>query len=173
MNLKRPLFRQLFPDVFRKCIPFLFAVLAIPAYSQSQELSASTVAPVIIKGAPLDTTSLNRVLQLINEVQPSTYYLNNTQKKYGDRPICLFTDPKALQSGPNISDADDIEIVIIKISDQNDVGQKMELSGFAGFPKLKYIYIITEIAVSEQIIVQMLQNISPTWTVLHANIKPS
>lgn len=120
------------------------------------------------------TTMASRIEYLIREVQPSIYVSSDIVKKYGENPICLFTDSKSLR--PNIFSnlpQDDIEILIIKINDSVDLNSQIDLSLFANYPKLKYIYILSAVETTENNLLQLVRNNNPNYKVFYNILKAS
>lgn len=105
---------------------------------------------------------------LLYKVQPSIYFLAGDIKLYGEKPKNLYTGISSLN---NISNAGllkkNIEIVIIKIDDRNDLNSTIDLNVFSNFYKLKYIYILSSIVLTEQDISKMILNYDEKYSILY------
>lgn len=138
----------------------------IDRFLESQKVSAS------LRSSD-ENTSLY-VETLIYDLQPSVYFMNGTEKTYGDNPVCLFTDVQSLSAFKNSSlKSDAIEIITIKIKSEADLNLTIDLSLFSGFPKLKYIYVLSEIKVSEKQIIKLIQNNNPKLNIFFNAVKGS
>lgn len=105
---------------------------------------------------------------LLYTVQPSIYFLAGEMKLYGEKPKNLYTEISSLN---RISSAGllkkNIEIVIIKIDDRNDLNSTIDLNVFSSFYKLKYIYLVSSIVITEQDISKMILNYDEQYSILY------
>lgn len=101
----------------------------------------------------------SRLENLLKEVQPALYYLVGEVRTYGVNPTSLFTNVTSL---PNIASAitvkENIEIVTISVSQISDLSTPMDLSAFSSFPNLKYIYILSTVETSGNVISNLIRN---------------
>ncbi len=166
MNLIRPILSiQYFGKIFRHIRAWQFVVfLSLPICSIAQEAD-----PRIITISEKKLTEAERTdfVKLTTEVQSATYYQDDLQKNFGTFPVCFITDIKSMTTGNAQLTGPDIEAVIIKLTDSIDIGKKLDLSRFANFPKLRYIYFISEVEISKQSLSEMLINQSPSWTIVY------
>ena len=92
------------------------------------------------------TVNVNRLRDLLTQVQPSTYFFEGIVKTYGDVPTNLFTDLRSLnQVNNSIALKQNIEIATITINSINEINSTIDLSAFSNFPNLKYIYFISNV----------------------------
>ncbi|HQW69601.1 MAG TPA: hypothetical protein PLH25_08030 [Flavobacterium sp.] len=105
---------------------------------------------------------------LISNVQPSVYFYSGNVKTYGEKPKNLFTDLSSLNqlSNPSIL-KNNIEIVIISISNSNELNGTLDMSLFSSFKNLKYIYLTSKVAVSNSRISGMIQNNNEKYSVFY------
>ena len=125
------------------------------------------------KESDLDKT---KILSLIKNTQPSLYLNSQGIKKYGDIPVCLYSQSKFLVNNNRIKDGIDfnsVEIIIIKIEDLQDLNSEIDASQFFDFLKLKYIYILSTIECSEKELQKIIKNDHSRFTLLYSIQKPS
>ncbi|CAN1566927.1 hypothetical protein MCEGE10_02953 [Flavobacteriaceae bacterium] len=117
-----------------------------------------------------------KILSLIKNTQPSIYLNSEGIKKYGDNPVCLYSQSKFLENNNRIKDGIDfnsVEIIIIKIEDLQDLNSEIDASQFFDFLKLKYIYILSTIECSEKDLQKIIKNNNSRFTLLYSIQKPS
>lgn len=156
----------------------LFVILFnFPAFSQQKALSAKDVKPlteVIAQLQSTDATTAARLQTLVNNVQPSVFLSEASPKVYGQNPVCLITDVKSFAFANSAAAfSSDIEIVTFKMSDPKEFKSKIDLAVFSAYPKLRYIYILSETNASASQLAQMLKNADSHWIIIYAIIKPS
>ena len=106
--------------------------------------------------APTDT---QRLRSLIDNVQPSSYYYGGEVKTYGDLPTNLYTDASSLrQVDTSISLKQNVELVTIVINTATELNSNIDLAVFSNFPNLKYIYFISNVNTTSDIIASHLVN---------------
>jgi hypothetical protein len=111
---------------------------------------------------------------LTHNLQPAAYCENGLVKHYSDVPVVLYTDVISIASvATSALKRDNIQIVIIKISNPAELATAIDSSVFASFPMLKYIYVLSEIDADEQQLASLVVNAQPGWSILYAIIKPS
>ena len=97
---------------------------------------------------------------LLDDLQSSVYFESGVTNVYGERPNSLFTNPESLNGLANATiEKSNIEIVTIRLSRDSDVNRVIDLSVFADYPKLKYIYILSAVANNAQNISRSVRNI--------------
>ena len=103
---------------------------------------------------------------LISNVQPSVYFYSGNVKTYGEKPKNLFTDLSSLNqlSNPSIL-KNNIEIIIISISNSNELNSTLDMSLFSSFKNLKYIYLTSKVNVTDRAISRMIQNNNEKYSV--------
>ena len=155
-----------------KKLLFLLVFALYCANISAQGSSPAEPAPAVreIKSflSTLTTADLNslstysraqHIQDLIQKVQPSVYFNSGVVKTYGDKPKALFTDIHSLNGISNASILkNNIEIVTIKINTLSDLNSFIDLSVFSTFKKLKYVYILSAVKVSEPKINSMVTN---------------
>lgn len=116
----------------------------------------------------LSFSNANNVESLVYNLQPSIYFLSGETKTYGEKPKNLYTDIISLNSIANADlQKNNIEIVIVKINNANDLNSKIDLAVFSDFYKLKYIYIISGITTTEQSIEKMFYNYDEQYSLFY------
>lgn len=105
---------------------------------------------------------------LLYTVQPSIYFFSGDMKLYGEKPKNLYTEISSLNriSGVGLLKKN-IEMVIIKIDNRNDLNSTIDLNVFSNFYKLKYIYILSSIVITEQDISKMILNYDEKYSILY------
>ena len=105
------------------------------------------------------TVNVNRLRDLLTQVQSSTYYFEGNVKTYGDVPTNLFTDLRSLnQVNNSIALKQNIEIATITINSINELNSTIDLSVFSNFPNLKYIYFISYVNTTSETISSRIIN---------------
>lgn len=138
----------------------------IDSFLANQRTSVSSKSATV-------TTPL-RIETLINDLQPSIYLLNGTEKTYGENPVCLFTNVQSLNAFKNSKlPSNVIEIITIKITSEADLNLAIDLALFSEFSKLQYIYILSEIKISEDQIIKIIKNNNPKLNILFNAVKAS
>lgn len=108
------------------------------------------------------------VENLVFGIQPAVYYQSSIPKNYGDNPVKLFTDISSLKTIPNSNLLkDNIEIVVIKIKSNTDLNAKIDLLEFSDFPKLKYIYVLSNVNTTDQNISNMFLNYTNQYSIFY------
>lgn len=108
------------------------------------------------------------VENLVFGIQPAVYYQSSIPKNYGDNPVKLFTDISSLKTIPNSNLLkDNIEIVVIKIKSNIDLNAKIDLLEFSDFPKLKYIYVLSNVNTTDQNISNMFLNYTNQYSIFY------
>lgn len=105
---------------------------------------------------------------LISNVQPSVYFYSGSVKTYGEKPKNLFTDLSSLNqlSNPSIL-KNNIEIIIISISNSNELNGTLDMSLFSSYKNLKYIYLTSKVSVSNSAITRMIQNNNDKYSIFY------
>ncbi|TDP61925.1 hypothetical protein [Flavobacterium dankookense] len=103
---------------------------------------------------------------LISNVQPSVYFYSGNVKTYGEKPKNLFTDLSSLSqlSNPSIL-KNNIEIIIISISNSSELNGTLDMSLFSSYKNLKYIFLTSKVNVSDRTISRMIQNNNEKYSV--------
>jgi len=126
------------------------SVMEVSSFISSLRSSQSTVRNAT--AAPL------RVENLLYKVQPSVYFYSGVVKTYGEKPKDLFTDFQSLSGLHNPAILrNNIELVTIRVG-AADLNSTIDWSVFSDFPKLKYIYIISNVNTNTQLIARMAGN---------------
>lgn len=123
---------------------------------------------VIEQNSPSSFSNAQNIENLVYKIQPSIYINSGVVKKHGEKPTNLFTDVTSLNGIANTSlEKNNIEIVIIKISNSNDLNSKINLSIFSDFYKLKYIYIVSDVNTTELSIANMFLNYDEQYSIFY------
>ena len=103
---------------------------------------------------------------LISNVQPSVYFYSGNVKTYGEKPKNLFTDLSSLNqlSNPSIL-KNNIEIIIISISNSSELNGTLDMSLFSSYKNLKYIFLSSKVNVTDRAISRMIQNNNEKYSV--------
>ena len=103
-----------------------------------------TSASARIANTGIVSINVQRLRNLITQVQPSEYFYSGEVKSYGNTPTNLFTDLSSLSqvNSSNIN-KQNIEIVTIRISTASELNSTIDLAAFSNFTSLKYIYFIS------------------------------
>jgi hypothetical protein len=116
----------------------------------------------------LSFSNAQNVENLVYNLQPSVYFFSGDIKTYGENPKNLYTDIASLNSISNAGlPKKNIEIVIIKINNANDLNSIIDLSLFSDFYKLKYIYILSNTTTTEQNITKMFHNYEEQYSIFY------
>jgi hypothetical protein len=130
---------------------------AYMAYLRASEVSARNL-----------NSNSSRLENLLKEVQPAIYFLNGEIRLYGENPTSLYTDVASLQGlGSRITANESIEIVTISMNQISDLSNPIDLSVFSNFPNLKYIYIMSTVETSGNVISGLVRNSNSRFGVFY------
>lgn len=106
---------------------------------------------------------------LLYDLQSAVYASASGEvNTYGELPTALFSDIKSVSSlNTSVSAKENIEIATIKIENTSDLSQSIDLSNFAGFEKLKYIFIISEVQTSPAVINNLIKNDNSKYVLIY------
>jgi hypothetical protein len=172
INIKRPLSSFIKRASF--IVVFILFNVTISAQNSNTAIPIVEVKSYISSLRTLEQNSnstysnAQNLEDLLYTVQPSIYFLAGEMKLYGEKPKNLYTEISSLN---RISSAGllkkNIEIVIIKIDDRNDLNSTIDLNVFSSFYKLKYIYLVSSIVITEQDISKMILNYDEQYIILY------
>lgn len=113
-------------------------------------------------------TDKSDVEKLLYDIQPSIYFNSGDVKTYGEKPKNFFIDFQYLNK-VNTSNLlkNNIEMVTIKINNENELNSIIDLSLFSSFKKLKYVHIYSNVAINESIISKMIVNYDEKYSVIY------
>ncbi len=132
-------------------------VNAYMAYLRASEVSARNL-----------NSNSSRLENLLKEVQPAIYFLNGEIRLYGENPTSLYTDVASLQGlASRITGNESIEIVTISMNQTSDLSRPIDLSAFSNFPNLKYIYIMSTVETSGNVISGLIRNSNARFGVFY------
>ena len=115
-----------------------------------------------------NSINIERLRDLVIEVQNSYYFTGGEVKTYGDQPTNLYTDSASLnQVNNSIPLKQNIEIVTIRINNSNEANSPIDLSVFSNFPNLKYIYFLTSVNTTSQNIASKIINYSSRFNIFY------
>ena len=127
-------------------------------FSAAKKVTASN-------GAKLNAQNLKT---LTTNVQPSVYCYSNTVNTYGDKPVNLFTDIHSLAQVDNLVNLkNNIEIVIIKIDNESQLNSSINLALLSNFKKLKYVYIVSSVNTTSNVIANMITNYDEKYSIFY------
>lgn len=116
----------------------------------------------------LSFSNAKNVEDLVYNLQPSTYFIAGEAKTYGENPKNLYTDIASLNAISNANmQKNNIEIVIVKINNANDLNSKIDLAIFSNFKNLKYFYLLSNINAFEQNIANMFINYDNQYSIFY------
>lgn len=160
----------------------ILSLFIAPVYAQESETNSKQIGSVQTQRimhidqfiASLRLTYRNsnseslRVEDLIKNIQPAIYVSAIDVNTYGVSPVCLYTDIESLNTDrfSNLL-RNDIEIVTIKIDSGQDLNSIIDISLFSIFPKLRYIYILSTIKITEDAIIRLVRNNSSDYNVFY------
>ena len=99
-----------------------------------------------VTSSDASTINVQRLKNLVTQVQPSIYFEDGVVNTYGDLPTNLFTDLLSIGRVDNpVIAKQNIEIATIVINSVNELNSTIDLSAFSNFPNLKYIYFKTKL----------------------------
>jgi hypothetical protein len=159
------------PILMMKKLLLMFIFAFFIANVSAQERNSASVRQTTILKADQFFASLRnsadrntsspplRVESLIKDDQPSVYALAGEVKTYGTSPVCLFTDVSSINTAYTIPNSSNIEIVTIRVSNVGDLNSSINVGGFSNFPKLKYIYIVSEVPANADNIQRLVRNV--------------
>ncbi len=157
----------------------LMFVLFLCAASHAQQ---AQLAPAIkhldafLASVPTNGQSASRPERLIKEIQSAVYY-DGAVTLRGNNPVILFTSASSMNSITSMSmssfDASKIEMITIRVSEASQLSGGLDMSAFAGFPNLKYVYILSEVSVQLIDITRSVRNNNPNYSVFYSVSKPS
>jgi hypothetical protein len=172
INIKRPLSSFIKRASF--IVVFILFNVTISAQNSNTAIPIVEVKSYISSLRTLEQNSnstysnAQNLEDLLYTVQPSIYFLAGEMKLYGEKPKNLYTEISSLN---RISSAGllkkNIEIVIIKIDDRNDLNSTIDLNVFSSFYKLKYIYLVSSIVITEKDISKMILNYDEQYIILY------
>ena len=121
-----------------------------------------------VVSANTGTVDVQRLRNLITQVQPSEYFYAGELKSYGDAPSNLFTDLASLNriSSSNINKRN-IEIVTIRINTASELDSAIDLAAFSDFTNLKYIYFIAYTNTTSENIANHIVNYNSRFNIFY------
>jgi hypothetical protein len=104
-------------------------------------------------GTPSKSVELQRLNDLVTQVQSSIYFYQSEVKTFGNSPTNLYTDASSLgQINNSITEKQNIEIVTILINTEHELNSVIDLAPFSNFPNLKYLYFISNVDTTSEYI---------------------
>lgn len=122
---------------------------------------------------PAATTSVPgidvpRIKELVTQVQSSYYLYGSDVRTYGDRPTNLFTDLSSLnQVNSSIMLKNNIEMVTVRINTASELNSTIDLAVFSNFPNLRYIYFISGLNTTSDVIARNIVNYQDRFNILY------
>lgn len=114
------------------------------------------------------TVNVERLRDLITQVQSATYYFDGEVKTYGEMPTNLFMDLSSLnQINSAIALKDNIEIATININTASELNSTIDLAAFSNFPNLKYIYFISNVTTTSENIASRITNYESRFNIVY------
>ena len=173
--------QQTFLENVRYFIKMAFLLIAFLCAFNVSGQQTSRELPVMhvnqfLASQPASDLGIIRTKSLLKDLQPSVYITSNQASVYGERPVCLFTDIVSIASIDPTNQAlhsDTIEMVTITIEKATELSTTIDLSVFANFPKLKYIYIQSNVATTSTELIRMIRNNNSRFHVFYNILKNS
>jgi hypothetical protein len=110
----------------------------------------------------------SRLENLLKEVQPAIYFRSGEIRLYGENPTSLYIDvPSLRDSASRITANESIEIVTISLNQISDLSSPIDLTVFSNFPNLKYIYILSTVETSGNVISSLIRNSNSRFGVFY------
>ena len=138
--------------------------------TEMNSIFSSNATSASARVANSGTVSINvqRLRNLITQVQPSEYFYSGEVKSYGDTPTNLFTDLSSLSqvNSSNIN-KQNIEIVTIRISTASELNSTIDLAAFSNFTNLKYIYFISNVNTTSENISSHIVNYNSRFNLFY------
>ena len=108
--------------------------------------SSGTSGSARVANASASSMNVQRLKDLVDKVQSSTYFYSGEVKTYGDVPTNLYTDVASLRNvDSSITLKQNVEIVTIVINTASELNSSIDLAAFSNFPNLKYIYFLSNV----------------------------
>lgn len=112
--------------------------------------------------------NVERLRNLISEVQSSVYFFEGVVKTYGEQPTNLFTDLSSLNQVNNaITQKQNVEIVTVRIKTASELNSTIDLAAFNNFPNLKYIYFISSLNTTSENIANRVRNYDGRFNIFY------
>jgi len=155
------------------------ALLVLSNVTAQQSSRGSRVVHLnqFLASQPASDPATLRTKSLLKDLQPSVYLTSEEISIYGDNPVCLFTDVASIATIVGSSNQtlhpENIEMVTININKLSDLTAGIDLSVFTNFPKLKYIYIQSNVNTTSAEIISAIRNNDPRFRVFYDILKTS
>jgi len=163
ITLKTGICSPAFASIIESVLLFTILLSYSSGFSQSERIESHNLNEIDVflnvfsSAQPSESAHLK---SLLNDLQPAVYFDSGVVNVYGEQPNSLFTNPDSLSSLANADfEKANIEIVTIRLSKSFDTSRTIDLSVFAAFPKLKYVYILSAVENNPQNIIRKVQNI--------------
>ena len=153
-------------NIFQKNI-FLLLCLLTTTFSFSQSENVDLYLASLESSG--QTAKLNELKHLLYDLHSAVYSSASGEiNVYGEQPTALYTSIRSINSlNATVSDKSDIEIATIKIQNSSELNQSIDLTAFSGFEKLKYIFIISEAATSQNVINNLIKNDNSKYVLIY------
>jgi hypothetical protein len=121
-----------------------------------------------VTASPGTKLNAQNLKSLTSNVQQSVYCYSDTVNTYGDKPVDLFTDVHSLAQVDNlVTLKNNIEIVIIKIDNASQLNATINLAMLSNFKKLKYVYIVSSVNTTADVIANMITNYNEKYSIFY------
>lgn len=108
-----------------------------------------------------------KVQSLMNDVQPSAYVESGSVKTYGDDPVCLYTDVRSFSSLGTLEVPRAVQMITVKFKTASDFSSPLDFSVLSAFPRLQYVYLVSETNVTGPKLVSLVKNTDPRYNVFY------
>ncbi|WP_290843185.1 hypothetical protein [Flavobacterium sp.] len=108
----------------------------------------------------------SQVRSLLYEPQSAVYVETGNVKTYGENPVCLFTDVRSLSSLGTLNLPKTIELVSVKVKNLGELSG-LNLASLSAFPRLQYVYIVSEVETQGPKIVAAVKDNDPRYSVFY------
>jgi hypothetical protein len=153
----------------------LFAVYSMPLFAQVDNSSGNHSQILEVKSFITDlqnsgqNSNAQHLESLLYDIQSSVYFYDGTANTYGEKPSNLFTNIQSLNNLKNAAILkSNIEIVTLRIENATDLNSSIDLSAFASFQNLKYVYILSETNTTPNAINAMVLNNLKNYSVFYS-----
>ena len=144
--------------------------------TQNSELNSKIILIDDYFNETQSNSEIDKIKSIIKNPQPSFYLNSEGIKKYGEMPICLYSQAKFLVNNNNFKKTENfnsLEIIIVKIENIQDLYSEIDAYDFYDYLNLKYIYILSSIECSEIDIQGIIKNNNSRFTLLYSIKKSS
>jgi len=150
---------------------FVLSEMVVCAQADNRAVSTPSTSRNVLRAdvflSGRDQAENRHIQNLMNEVQASVYVESGNVKVYGNQPVCLFTDASSFATLGNLDVTRDIEMITVKFKKPSDLNSPLDFSLLSAFPKLRYVYLLSEITTTEPKMVSLVTQNVPRYNVFY------